>query len=99
MACMRKQGAEKSLPREQFTGREEDELADEARRILRSEMIRRGFSFKALAAAMQATDPDASESVQALINKVNRGRFSFAFFLRAARAMGMNSVDITAVPD
>lgn len=96
---MVKRGAQMPLPREKFTGKEDELLADEARRILRAEMLRRGFSFKELAAAMQSGDTDSTESVQALINKVNRGRFSFAFFLRAARAMGMSSVDISPVHD
>ena len=59
-------------------------------------MKRRGFTFKQLAAAMEA-DGDASfESVQTLINKVSRGRFSFAFFIRATRAMGVFSVDLAS---
>ena len=60
-------------------------------------MIRRGFSFKRLAAALEAADGSPAESVQTLINKINRGRFSFAFFLRAARAMGALSVDLSKV--
>ena len=43
-------------------------------------------SFEALA----ALDPEAPvESVRVLTNKVNRGRFTFAFFLRAIAAMGV----------
>ena len=57
-------------------------------------MKRRGFTFKQLAAAMEANGDASFESVQTLINKVSRGRFSFAFFLRATRAMGVFSVDI-----
>ena len=69
--------------------------------MLRAEMIRRGFSFKRLAMALQALgdQPDETESVQALINKVNRGRFSFAFMLRACRAMGVRSLDLTPLPN
>jgi len=57
-------------------------------------MERHGFSYKELADALGATAEGQTESVQALINKVNRGRFSFAFFLRACRAMGVQSVDV-----
>lgn len=72
------------------TGRTDDDLADEARRILRAEMIRRGYSFQQLSEALAALDPDAPvESVRVLTNKVNRGRFTFAFFLRAIAAMGV----------
>jgi uncharacterized Zn finger protein len=86
----------KSPPRpRRITGKEDDLLADEARQILRAEMVRRGYSFKMLAEALaeqQGSGP--IESVQSLTNKVNRGRFSFAFFLRAARAMGVPSVEV-----
>jgi hypothetical protein len=72
------------------TGRTDDELAEEARRILRAEMVRRGYSFQQLAEALAALDPEAPvESVRVLTNKVNRGRFTFAFFLRAIAAMGV----------
>lgn len=79
------------------SGRDPEPLVADAQRMLRAEMIRRGFSFKRLATALQALgdQPDESESVQALINKVNRGRFSFAFMLRACRAMGVRSLDLT----
>jgi len=72
-------------------------LVAEARRILKSEMQRRDFSFKQLADALQADGTGETETVQTLINKVNRGRFSFAFFLRATRAMGVNTVSVAAV--
>lgn len=81
------------------TGREEDLLAEEARRILKAEMKRRGFSFKALAEKLAADGSGDAESVQTLINKVNRGRFTFAFFLRAGRAMGVSTVSICELID
>ena len=82
----------------QASGRESEALTDEAKRIVRAEMLRRDFSFKRLAAALDASGGGPTESVQTLINKVNRGRFSFAFFLRVARAMGMTSVDVRPIP-
>ncbi len=84
----------KSAPRpRRITGKEDDLMANEARQILRAEMIRRGYSFKMLAEALAEQQGGAPiESVQSLTNKVNRGRFSFAFFLRAARAMGVQSL-------
>jgi hypothetical protein len=81
------------------TGREEDLLAEEARRILKAEMKRRGFSFKALAEKLAEDGAGEAESVQTLINKVNRGRFTFAFFLRAGRAMGVSSIAISSLDD
>ena len=76
------------------TGKDPEPLAKEAKRILRAAMERHDFSYKDLADALGATAEGQTESVQALINKVNRGRFSFAFFLRACRAMGVQSVDV-----
>lgn len=61
-------------------------------------MERYEYSYKDLAEALGATAEGQTESVQALINKVNRGRFSFAFFLRACRAMGVQTVDVTDLP-
>ena len=80
------------------TGKEHELMADEARRLLRAEMVRRRFSYKMLAEALAAQQGDGPiESVQSLTNKVNRGRFSFAFFLRAARAMGVNAIDLPSL--
>ena len=61
-------------------------------------MHRHAFSYKDLADALNASAEGPTESVQALINKVNRGRFSFAFFLRACRAMGIQTVDVADLP-
>jgi hypothetical protein len=78
-----------------FNGQEAEPLAREATLILRAEMARRGVSYKALVEAMNRSSGESKESTQALINKVNRGRFSFAFFLRACRAMGVIRVDLS----
>lgn len=78
-----------------FNGQESELFAREATLILRAEMARRGFSYKSLAEAMSRQAGEPKESTQALTNKVNRGRFSFAFFLRACRAMGVFRVDLS----
>ncbi|MEY4578058.1 MAG: hypothetical protein RL701_2761 [Pseudomonadota bacterium] len=85
-------------PRRRRTGRDDESLVSDARRIVKLEMERRGFNFKRLAGALDAMGDEPTESVQTLINKVNRGRFSFAFFLRVSRAMGMTAVDVTPLP-
>ena len=82
-----------------LNGQEPELLAREATLILRAEMARRGFSYKALADAMSRQAGEPKESTQALTNKVNRGRFSFAFFLRACRAMGVVRVDLSGLPE
>lgn len=81
-----------------FNGQESERLAREATLILRAEMARRGFSYKTLAEAMSRQAGEPKESTQALTNKVNRGRFSFAFLLRACRAMGVVRVDLSSLP-
>jgi hypothetical protein len=72
-----------------------DDMAIEAKRIVRAKMIRRVFSFMKLVDAMNSTRNGDVESVQSLINKIYRGCFSLAIFLRAVRAMGMSSVGLT----
>lgn len=84
---------------QRHTGKDAEEFADEARRILKAEMARRGFSFKQLATALNELGDAETESAQTLINKVNRGRFTFAFMLRASRAMGARSLDVAPLRD
>lgn len=75
---------------QRLTGREDQVMAEEAKRIVRAEMARRGYNFKRLSEALAALqDGEPVESDQVLSNKVNRGRFTFAFFLRVMRAMGV----------
>lgn len=81
-----------------FSGKEDEPLAAEATHILRMEMHVRRISYKELAEAMSRLTDGPTESAQALTNKVNRGRFSFAFFLRACRAMGVTRIEIPEAP-
>jgi hypothetical protein len=62
-------------------------------------MRRRGVTYKELSALLAQSSDAEAESEQTLINKVNRGRFSFAFFVRACRAMGVSWVDVSASAD
>jgi hypothetical protein len=81
-----------------FSGKEDEPLALEATHILRLEMHKRRISYKELAEAMSRLTDEPTETAQALTNKVNRGRFSFAFFLRACRAMGVTRIEIPEAP-
>jgi hypothetical protein len=65
----------------------------EARRILRAEMSRRGFTYKTLANKLERMD--IRETHKSVASKIGRGTFSFAFFLQAMRAMGAQQVDIS----
>lgn len=76
------------------TGKEDEAFAEEARRILRSAMERRGYSFASLARVLNSQPGAQAETAQTLSNKVNRGRFTFAFFIRVARAMDVMTLSI-----
>lgn len=93
---MRTSTAKNSRP-ERPTGKESQSFAEEATRILRAAMQRRDVSYKQLAELLSQASDEPTESEQALINKVNRGRFSFAFFVRACRAMDVGWVDISSL--
>ena len=80
-------------PKNRKSNREPEVFAREAKAILRSLMLRHGYSYKRLAASLDPRDGPV-EDVQTLINKVNRGRFSFALLLRLCRAMGVRAVDL-----
>lgn len=62
----------------------------EARRILKTELLAEEVSFKELARALQKFGID--EEPKVLSNKVNRGTFSFVFFLQCMRAIGAKTV-------
>lgn len=63
-----------------------------ASRMLKSEMSKHGFSYKALAAAMD-------EDHVNLTTRINRGTFSVAFYFEALRTMGTDAIDIKHLPD
>ena len=52
---------------------------NEAGRIMRAELSRRGFTYRHLAKRLQTMGVVATQS--SLASKVSRGTFSFAFFL------------------
>lgn len=73
---------------------------DEARRIIRSEMERRDISYKQLVHLLetQAGPPlDFAATERNLISRISRGTFSFSFALQILRAMGVRSLDVSAV--
>ncbi|HRD95744.1 MAG TPA: DUF6471 domain-containing protein [Rubrivivax sp.] len=64
----------------------------ESKRLLRSELVRRGYTYHQLAEALAGIGlPETERSVA---NKMSRGSFSFAFFLQCMAAMGRPSVDL-----
>lgn len=62
----------------------------EARRLLRAQMALRDVRYKGLARALE--NIGVFEEPKALANKINRGTFSFAFFLQCMRALDIDTV-------
>ncbi len=68
---------------------------NEARRILRAELVRRGLTYQQLAGRLQAIGIEETE--RSIANKMSRGTFTFVFFLQCVKAVGANSIsfDVT----
>lgn len=64
----------------------------EARRLLRAQLVNKDLNYKELSRALEAVGVD--ESAKSLSNKINRGTFSLAFFLQCMRALGVTSVEL-----
>jgi hypothetical protein len=75
---------------------------EEATKIIRAEMQRRGFSYKKLASLLEQHSRHISGhpvSERNLISRITRGTFTFGFAIEVLRAMGARSVGISAVDD
>jgi hypothetical protein len=68
---------------------------NEARLLLKAEIVRRGITYERLAKRLQSIG--VSETTRSIANKMSRGSFSFAFFLQCMTALGAESV-LIAVP-
>jgi len=65
---------------------------NEARRIVKAELVRRGVTYEALAKRLQGIG--VTETERSIANKMSRGTFSFVFFLQCMKAIGVNSVSL-----
>ena len=83
--------------------READHFALDAARIMQAQIKLAGYTYKGLAGVLNARgaedsgthDEDTEHSLQ---SKIKRGRFSFAFFLRVMRAIGVDDVSVRETP-
>lgn len=66
----------------------------ESKRILKAELVRRDIGYKVLSARLAAIGVEVSAGN--LSNKINRGKFSFAFFLQCMKAANVETVRIDA---
>lgn len=64
----------------------EDEWAEDAKRLLRAEMTRRGVTYDGLAEKL--AELGISDTAVNIRNKVARGKFSAAFLLQCLAAIG-----------
>jgi hypothetical protein len=69
-----------------------DPWSEKAKRILRSEMIRQGFTYDQL--AQRLGEMGEAETAANLRNKMSRGRFTAAFFLQCLSALGRDQLRI-----
>lgn len=70
---------------------------NEARRILKAEIVRRGLTYSLLAKRLQAMG--VYETERSVANKMSRGTFSFVFFLQCMKAMGASSISFELMVD
>lgn len=73
------------------SGKEEQEDAEQAAAILRGYLAEHDVSLKELARLLGSKE---GEDERTLSNKIQRGRFSFAFVVRVMKALGEESVDV-----
>jgi hypothetical protein len=64
----------------------EDKYGEQAKRLLRAEMVRRGMGYEALSQKLGALG--LHDTPVNLRNKVSRGKFTAAFLMAACEAMG-----------
>jgi len=75
----------------------EAEWAEDAKRLLRAEMTRRGVTYDDLAARLAAIG--VSDSSVNIRNKVARGKFSAVFLLQCLEAIGARNLRIGNADD
>jgi len=63
-----------------------------AKRVLRTEIVRRGITYRALSEMLEKIG--VKETERSIQGKIARGTFSFAFFLQCMKAMGAKKVDL-----
>lgn len=68
----------------------EDEWAERAKRMIRTEMVRRGVSYEGLSERLQALgSPDTPVNLR---NKMSRGKFTAGFMLLCFEALGCKTL-------
>ncbi len=68
----------------------EDQWAEDAKRLLRAEMTRRGVTYEALTEKLG--ELGVSDTAVNIRNKVARGKFSAVFLIQALEAIGCRNL-------
>jgi hypothetical protein len=66
--------------------------SEQAKNILKSEIKRKGLDYKTLLTKL--AEIGVEENYSSFTTKVNRGTFSFAFFLQCMKALGVKKIDL-----
>ena len=74
----------------------EDEWAEHTKRLLRTEMVRRGVSYEGLAERLGVLG--VHDTPVNMRNKIARGKFTAVFFLQCLEAVGCKSLSLEAAP-
>jgi hypothetical protein len=61
--------------------------------MVKSTLSQYGVSYKRLSRLLERLGEDASEN--AIAHRISRGSFSFVFFLKVAKAVGIEQLDLT----
>ena len=61
-----------------------------ATNLLKSQMVLAGVNYEQLIQRLAAIGVD--ESYKGIANKINRGTFSFVFFIQCMKALGVNEI-------
>lgn len=64
---------------------------NEARRIVKAELARRGYTYERLAKRLNTIG--VIETERSIANKMSRGSFSFVFFLQCMQAIGNRDIN------
>lgn len=68
----------------------QDEWNKQAANLIKAELARAGVGYEGLIERLQGVGVD--ESYKGIAAKINRGTFSFAFFMQCMKALGVNEI-------
>lgn len=71
---------------------ERDEWEELSRNLIKSELVRKGIDYPELSVRLQRLG--ISDEASNINSKINRGKFSFTFFLQCMHAIGTDTVSI-----